>query len=180
MSTAESEIIPTLPSLLLKMAIPGLFDCSFSDFSNKHHYNSYNKYMWTKCPSSIQLKERSLPIPVVWSSNPVISKNLYWTLTVNFIEKTKIKKKEAGNDPFLIVWWNRHSLTNQIFHTNYCFYWANSSLIKCLFFSKTHLLYLCFTFVRPASIKYSLKRKCLFEKNSHRNHSKGKHASYWR
>ena len=33
------------------------------------------------------------------SSHP---QNLYWTLiTVNCIEKTKIKKKEAGNSPFL-------------------------------------------------------------------------------
>ena len=28
-------------------------------------------------------------------------KNLYWTLTVNCIEKTEIKKKESGNRPFL-------------------------------------------------------------------------------
>ena len=43
-----------------------------------------------------QLVERSLPIPEVHGSNPVISKNLYRTFTVNCIEKTKIKKKRPG------------------------------------------------------------------------------------
>ena len=48
-----------------------------------------------------QLVERSLPIPEVRGSNPVIGK-IYWTFfTVNCIEKTKIKKKEARNGPFL-------------------------------------------------------------------------------
>ena len=46
-----------------------------------------------------QLVERSLPIPEVRGSNPVIGKNLYRTFTVSCIEKTK--KKEAGNGPFL-------------------------------------------------------------------------------
>ena len=40
-----------------------------------------------------QLVEWLLPIPEVYGSNPVIGKNLYWTFTVNCIEKTKIKKK---------------------------------------------------------------------------------------
>ena len=43
-----------------------------------------------------QLVERSVLIPEVHSSNPVIGKNLYWTFTVNCIEKTKIKKKRPG------------------------------------------------------------------------------------
>ena len=47
-----------------------------------------------------QLVEWSLPIPEVRGSNPVIGNNLYWTFTVNCFEKTKIKKKEAGNGPF--------------------------------------------------------------------------------
>ena len=42
-----------------------------------------------------QLVERSLPIPQVRGSNPVIGKNSYWTFTVNFIEKTKIKRKRS-------------------------------------------------------------------------------------
>ena len=46
-----------------------------------------------------QLVERLLPIPEVHGSNPVIGKNLYLTITVNCIEKSKIKKKEAGNGP---------------------------------------------------------------------------------
>ena len=46
-----------------------------------------------------QLVEQSHSIPEVRSLNPVIGKNLYWTFTVNSIEKTKIKEKEAGNGP---------------------------------------------------------------------------------
>ena len=34
-----------------------------------------------------QLVDRSFPLPEVCSSNPVIGKNLYWTFTVNCIEK---------------------------------------------------------------------------------------------
>ena len=48
-----------------------------------------------------QLVEWSIPIPEVRSSNPVIGKKLYWTFTVNFIEKAKIKQKVAGNGLFL-------------------------------------------------------------------------------
>ena len=47
-----------------------------------------------------QLVEQSLTIPEVRSSNPVIGKIYieHW-FTVNCIEKTKMKKKEAGNGP---------------------------------------------------------------------------------
>ena len=48
-----------------------------------------------------QLVERSLPISEVRGSYPVIGKKLYWTFNVNWIEKMKIKKKVAGNGPFL-------------------------------------------------------------------------------
>ena len=47
-----------------------------------------------------QLVEQSLPIPEVRGSNPVISKNLYRTFTVNCIENTKIKKKRPGTAHF--------------------------------------------------------------------------------
>ena len=40
-----------------------------------------------------QLVEWLIPIAEVCSSNPVISKHLYCTFSVNCIEKTKIKKK---------------------------------------------------------------------------------------
>ena len=51
-----------------------------------------------------QLVERLLPIPEVRGSNPVIGKHLYWTLfTVNCIEKTKIKEKEAENGPLKTI-----------------------------------------------------------------------------
>ena len=51
----------------------------------------------------VQLVERSLPIPDVHGSNLAIVKNLNieHLFTVNCIEKTKIKEKEAGNGPFL-------------------------------------------------------------------------------
>ena len=50
-----------------------------------------------------QLVERSLPIPEVCRSNPVIGKiYIEHLLTVNCIEKTKKEKKEAGNIPFFI------------------------------------------------------------------------------
>ena len=48
-----------------------------------------------------QLLERSLPTPEVRSSNPAIGKLSYGMFTVNCIEKTKIKEKDAGNGPFL-------------------------------------------------------------------------------
>ena len=48
-----------------------------------------------------QLVERSLPIPEVRGSNPVIGKNLHSTFTVNCIEKTKSKKKRPGMAHFL-------------------------------------------------------------------------------
>ena len=49
-----------------------------------------------------QLVERSLPIPEVRSSNPVIGKNLFiLNICLLCIEKTKIKKKEAVDGPFL-------------------------------------------------------------------------------
>ena len=48
-----------------------------------------------------QLVEQSVPIPEVRGLNPDIGKILYITFNVNCIEKTKIKKKEAENGPFL-------------------------------------------------------------------------------
>ena len=48
-----------------------------------------------------QLVERLLPVPEVCGSNPVTGKKIYGTFTVNCIKKTKIKKKGAGNGPFL-------------------------------------------------------------------------------
>ena len=57
------------------------------------------------CGCVAQLVERSLPIPEVRDSNPVIGKNFYYYRTFVYcqlcIEKMKIKKKEAGNGPFL-------------------------------------------------------------------------------
>ena len=43
-----------------------------------------------------QLVERSLSTPEVRGSNPVIGK---FICTINCVEKTKIKKKEAGKGP---------------------------------------------------------------------------------
>ena len=48
-----------------------------------------------------KLKERSLALPDVRGSNPVIRKiYIEHLFPVNCIEKTKIKKKEAGNGHF--------------------------------------------------------------------------------
>ena len=47
-----------------------------------------------------QLAERSLMIPEDPGSNPVIG-NFYLNIYLLFVEKTKIKKKEAENGPFL-------------------------------------------------------------------------------
>ena len=44
-----------------------------------------------------QLTEWSLPIPEVRGSNPVIVKALLRTYLLLTIEKTQLKKKEAGN-----------------------------------------------------------------------------------
>ena len=61
-------------------------------------------YWWAVCVA--QLVEQSLPIPEVRGSNPVSGEIFYWTFTVNCFEKTKIKKKEAGNGRFFKnVWW---------------------------------------------------------------------------
>ena len=48
-----------------------------------------------------QLVEWLLPSPEVYGSSPVIGKHLYWTFTVNCIEKMKIKKKRPGMAHFL-------------------------------------------------------------------------------
>ena len=46
------------------------------------------------------LVERSLPIPDVRGSNPVIGKNLNEHLLSAVLKKTKIKNIEAGNGPY--------------------------------------------------------------------------------
>ena len=48
-----------------------------------------------------QLDKRSLLIPEIRRSNPVIGKFLYWIYSLLTVEKTKIKKKEGGISPFL-------------------------------------------------------------------------------
>ena len=48
-----------------------------------------------------QVVERLLLIPEVRSSNPVIGKNLYWTFTVNCIEKTRVRKRGRELPNFL-------------------------------------------------------------------------------
>ena len=54
-----------------------------------------NKAAWAVVV--VQWVEQLLLTPEVCSSNPVIGKNLYWTVfTVNCTEKTKIKKKRPG------------------------------------------------------------------------------------
>ena len=58
-----------------------------------------------------QLVERLLTTPEVRSSNPVIDKNVYWTFTVNWIEKMKMKKKRPGLAHFFLkkTWFQKRS-----------------------------------------------------------------------
>ena len=62
----------------------------------------------------VQLVERLLPIPEVRGLNPVISKNLYWTLYCQLYWKDKNKEKEAGNGLFK-KWSHRVNLIQQIY-----------------------------------------------------------------
>ena len=48
------------------------------------------------------LVERSHPTPEDRGSNPVIGEKIIHSITINWIEKTKIKKKETGNGTFLL------------------------------------------------------------------------------
>ena len=65
----------------------------------------------------------SLPIPEVPGLNPVIGKNLYWTFTVNSIEKAKIKRKRPGMAQFKKIGNARRRFT--FFHSSFCpfFFW---------------------------------------------------------
>ena len=62
---------------------------------------SYN-FITIRAAVVAQLVERALSIPEVRGLNPVVGQNLYIEklFTVSCIEKTKIKKKVAGNGPF--------------------------------------------------------------------------------
>ena len=76
---------------------------------NSHYYeirdfNNNIQLYWAVVVA--QLVERSLPIPEVHGSNPVISKNLYWTFTANFIEKMTIRNKRLGMAHFF----KKHSI----------------------------------------------------------------------
>ena len=66
------------------------------DWSQKHSNSTLRAVIVA------QLVERSLPIPEVRNSNPVISKFcIEHLVTVNCIEKTKRKKKRLGMELFL-------------------------------------------------------------------------------
>ena len=55
------------------MGQPRPLFCLFSVFSNKHHYNFYNKYIWKKCPSSIRCRD-SNPQPSYCESLPITTR----------------------------------------------------------------------------------------------------------
>ena len=76
---------------------------------SKHSKSHQSRQLW------LHLVEWSLPIQEVCSSNSVISKNLYWTFTVNCIEKTKIKKKRPRMAYNLKIL--RLKFTSKIVHT---------------------------------------------------------------
>ena len=69
---------------------------------------------WMGAVVGAQLIDRSLPIPEVHSSNPVMRKNKYWTFTVSCIEKTKIKKKR----PVMAHFFKKKTLNGSIL--NFC------------------------------------------------------------
>ena len=76
----------------------------YSDLSKSTHtlvHSWTNKQIYEVWAVVVaQLVERSLSIPEVHGLNLVIDKKLYWTYTVNCIEKTKIKKKRPGTAHF--------------------------------------------------------------------------------
>ena len=95
-----------------------IVDGHFFTFVCCKNYNAcLKRWKWWEVVVA-QLVERSLPIPEVRGSNPVIGKNLYWTFVYCqlCIKKTKIKKKRPGmahffkkktkdeNGPFLKSW----------------------------------------------------------------------------
>ena len=73
-----------------------------------HHAQNVGADFWTLSRNVFQtiqqvvaqLVEQLLPTPQDPSLNPVIDKKLYWTFTVNCIEKKKIKKKRPGGPIF--------------------------------------------------------------------------------
>ena len=96
------------------------------DTSQDHNgYFKWNNLLRNFCRALVvaQLVERSLLIPEVRGLNPVISKNLYITVTVNCIKKTKIKKKKKFLYPL-------SELDNMGFNlgiglTTSCYTWKN-------------------------------------------------------
>ena len=109
-----------------------------------------------------QLVERSLPIPEVCSSNPVIGKNLYWTFYCQLYWKYK---KEAGNGPFLKLFhFNIGSIHLNFFHNN-IFYFA--------------VIAKSFTILLPLKLKHDGVRKYFskFEFANHDLHEIGKRIS---
>ena len=81
------------------------------------------KFFWGEVVVA-QLVERSIPIPEVHGSNPVVGKNLFISnicLLSTVCWKDENKEKEAGNGPFLInhtgIWTADHRVWKQLFNT---------------------------------------------------------------
>ena len=105
------KLLSSIFEVIISPELPRAFPCTTST----HHRDSMALILAIGCTLLIlgikleaswavvvaQMVERSLPIPEVCGSNPFIVKNLYWTLTVNCIEKTKIKKKRPWMAHFL-------------------------------------------------------------------------------
>ena len=65
-----------------------------------------------------QLVERSLPLQEVCSSNPVIGKKyIEHLITVNCVEKTKMKKKRPGLALFKKILWYKTNILFFIFRS---------------------------------------------------------------
>ena len=82
---------------------PCTWNCTNKDFVLSSSVTfTLDKEPWISGSGCVaQLVERSLPIPEIRGSNPVIGK-IYWTFVYCqlCVEKTKIRRKEAGNGPF--------------------------------------------------------------------------------
>ena len=83
----------------------------FSVFSNKHHYNFYNKYMWKKCPSSIWCRD-SNPRPSKCESLPITTRPGLPQVDFNFVNFFSFTTRPARH--IYSIWtaiWARRTYT---------------------------------------------------------------------
>ena len=102
--TKKTCVSQSLSQSLINLVFTFMRDFKRITFFPPLSLNLLRKLKQIRAVVVAQLVERLLPISEVCGSNPVIGKKLfiYWTFVFCqlCIEKTKIKKKEAGNGPF--------------------------------------------------------------------------------